>query len=80
MLFDIRNTIVSLFRNGFIEPLKYQSTVKLQQKSKPEQSVGKRTKLRSKRFDEIAKKENTIDSDLFNYYLNIQVHAICTNN
>ena len=68
MLFDIRNTIVSLFRNGFIDPLQYQSTVKLEQKSKPEQSVGKRTKLRRKRFDEIAKKENTIDSDLFNYY------------
>ena len=68
MLFDIRNAIVSLFRNGFIKPLQYQSTVKLEQKSKPEQSVGKRTKLRRKRFDEIAKKEKMIDSDLLNYY------------
>ena len=68
MLFDIRNAIVSLFRNGFIKPLQYQSTVKLEQKSKPEQSVGKRTKLRRKRFDEIAKKEKAIDSDLLNYY------------
>ena len=48
--------------------LQYQSTVKLERKSKPEESVGKRTKLRRKRFGEIAKKEKTIDSDLFNYY------------
>ena len=68
MVFDIRNAIVSLFRNGFIKPLQYQSTVKLEQKSKPEQSVGKITKLRRKRFDEIAKKEKTIDSNLLNYY------------
>ena len=67
MLLDIRNAIVSLFRNGFIKPLQYQSTVKLEEKSKPEQSVGKRTKSRRKRFDEIAKKEKTIDSDLLNY-------------
>ena len=38
MLFDIRKAIVSLFRNGFIKPLEYQSTVKLKQKSKPEQN------------------------------------------
>ena len=68
MLFDIRNAIVSLFRNGCIKPLQYQSTVKLEQKSKPEQSAVKRTKLRRKRFDEIAKKEKAIDSDLLNYY------------
>ena len=67
MLFDIRNAIVRLFRNGFIKPLQYQSTVKLEQKSKPEQSAGKRTKLKRKRFDEIARKEKGIDSDLLNY-------------
>ena len=38
MLFDIRKAIASLFRNGFIKPLDYQSTVKLKQKSKPEQN------------------------------------------
>ena len=32
MLFDIRNAIVNLFRNGLIKPFKYQSTVKLEQK------------------------------------------------
>ena len=68
MLFDIRNAIVSLFRNGFIKPLQYQSTVKLEQKSKPEQIAGKRTKLKRKIFDEIVKKEKTIDSDFPNYY------------
>ena len=68
MLFDIRNAIVSLFRNGFIKPLQYQSTAKLEQKSKPEQIAGKRTKLKRKRFDEIVKKEKTIDSDFLNYY------------
>ena len=46
MLFDIKKAIVSLFRNGFIKPLDYQSAVKLEQKSKPEESVGERTKLR----------------------------------
>ena len=39
-LFDIRNAIVSLFRNGFIKPLDYQSAVTLKQESKPEESVG----------------------------------------
>ena len=68
MLFDIRNAIVSLFRNGFIKPLQYQSTAKLELKSKPEQIAGKRTKLKRKRFDEIVKKEKTIDSDFLNYY------------
>ena len=38
MLFDIRKAIASLLRNGFIKPLDYQSTVKLKQKSKPEQN------------------------------------------
>ena len=33
MLFDIRNAILSLFRNGFIKPLEYQSAIKLKPKS-----------------------------------------------
>ena len=45
-LFDIRNKVVSLFRNGFIRSLDYQSAVKLVLKPKPEESVGERTKLR----------------------------------
>ena len=31
-LLDIKNTIVSLFKNGFITSLDYQNTVKLEQK------------------------------------------------
>ena len=31
-LFNIKNTIVNLFRNGFIKSLDYQNTVKLEQK------------------------------------------------
>ena len=54
MLFDIRKTIVSLFRNGFIKPLEYQSTVKLKQKSKP----GEITKLRRQKLDETVEKED----------------------
>ena len=68
MLFDIRNAIFSLFRNGFIKPLGYKSTVKLEQKSKPEQSVGERTKLRRQRLDEVAEKEKNIDLGLFRCY------------
>ena len=45
MLFDIRNAIASLFKYGFIKPLGHQNTVKLEQKSIPEQSVGEMTKL-----------------------------------
>ena len=44
MLFDIRNAVASLFTNGFIKAFDYQSTVKLEQKSKPEESVEERTK------------------------------------
>ena len=67
-LFDIRNTIVSLFRNSFIMPLHYQSTVKLKQESKPEESVGERTKLRKQRLNEIATNEKKISLELFRKY------------
>ena len=63
-LFDIRNTIVSLF----IKPLDYQSTVKLKQESKPEESVGERTKLRKQRLNEIDKNEKRISLELFRKY------------
>ena len=56
MLYDIRNAIASLFRNRFIKPLDYQSAVKLEQKWKPEESPGERTKLRKQRLNEIATK------------------------
>ena len=42
MLFDTRNAIVSLYRNGFIKSLEYQGIVKLEQKSKPEQKKCRR--------------------------------------
>ena len=66
ILFDIRNAIFSLFRNGFIRLLEYQSTIKLGQKSNPGQSVG--AKSRTQKFDEIAKQEKTVDLELFRYY------------
>ena len=67
-LFDIRNTIVSLFRNGFIKPLDYQSTVKLELKPKLEEGIGKRTKLRKQRLNEIAKSEKEINFELLRKY------------
>ena len=57
MLFDIRNAIVSMFKNKFIKSLEYQSTTKSEQKLKPEQSVGERTRLRRQRFNDIVKKD-----------------------
>ena len=63
-LFDIRNTIVSLF----IKPLDYQSTVKLKQESKPEESVGERTKFRKQRLNEIDKNEKRISLELLRKY------------
>ena len=68
MLFDIRNAILSLFRNGFIKVLEYQSAVKSKSKSKFEESIAEITKLRRQKLDEVAKKEKTIDLNLFNYY------------
>ena len=49
-LFDIKNVIVSLFRNGFIRPLDYQNTVKLEQKPKFEKSVAERTKIKRQKY------------------------------
>ena len=63
MLFHIRNAIFSLFRNGFIKSLEYQSAIKLKPKS--EESITERT---SQRLDEIGKKEKTIDLNLFDQY------------
>ena len=68
ILFEIRNAVVSLYRNGFIKFLEYLSTAKLEQNLKPEQSVGERTKLRRQRFDEIVKKEKKVNLELFRYY------------
>ena len=52
-LFNVKNTIVSLSRNGFIRSLDYQNTVNLEQKSEFEESVAERTKIRrQKKFDE----------------------------
>ena len=45
-LLDIKNTIVSLFKNGFITSLDYQNTVKLEQKPEFEEGVPERTKIR----------------------------------
>lgn len=56
-LFDIRNVIVSLFRNGFIRSLDYESTVGLGPNLKSEKSIAKRTKMRRQRFDEIVRDE-----------------------
>ena len=53
MQFDVRNSIVSFFRNGFIKSLEYRITIK----SKSEESIAERTKLRGQRFDEIAEKK-----------------------
>ena len=67
-LFDIRNTTVSLFRNGFIKSLDYQITLKLELKPKPEESVGERAKLRKQRLNETAKNEKKINLELFRKY------------
>ena len=67
-LFDIRNTIVSLFRNGFIKSLDYESTLKLELKPKSVETVGERTKLRKQRLHEIAKNEKKINIELFSKF------------
>ena len=66
--FDIRNTIVSLFRNGFIKFLDFQSPIGLELKPKPEESVGERTKLRKQKLNEIFKNEKKINLKLFSKY------------
>ena len=68
MLFDIKNAIVSLFKNCLIKLLEYQSNSKSKLKPKSEESIPERTKIRRQIIDENAKKEKTIDLDLFNYY------------
>ena len=67
-IFDIRNTIFSLFRNRFVKSLDYQGTVKLEQEPKPEESVEERTKLIKQRLNEIAEKEKKIKLELFKRY------------
>ena len=67
-LFDIRNTIVSLFRNGVIKSLECQGTVKLEQEPKPEESVGERIKLRKQRLNEIVENEKKVNLELFKRY------------
>ena len=53
-----------MFRNGFIKPVDYQGAVKLEQKSKSEECVGERTKLRKQKLNEIAKNEEKINLEL----------------
>ena len=67
-LFDVTNTIVRLFRNGFIVHSEYQSNVKLKSKPKPEESIAERTKLKRQMLDEIPKKEKTISLKIFRHY------------
>ena len=75
-LFDIRNVIVSLFRNGFIRSLDYESTVGLGPNLKSEKSIAKRTKMRRQRFDEVVRDEKNIKSDLFKEYFKYQSPSI----
>ena len=67
-LFDIRNTIVSLFRNGVMKSLECQGTVKLEQEPKPEESVGERIKLRKQRLNKIVENEKKVNLELFKRY------------
>ena len=67
-LFEIKNTIVGLFRNGFIEHLDYQSVVGLEQKSKTEESAPERTKLRKQKLNEIVKNKKETNLKLFKKY------------
>ena len=45
-LFDIENTIVILFKNGFVRSLDYQNTLKIEQKPEFEESAAEITKIR----------------------------------
>ena len=56
-LFDIRNIIVSLFRNSFVGTLDYQSAIGLEPKLKSEEIIAERSKMRKQRFDEIVSDE-----------------------
>ena len=78
MLFHIRNTIVNLFKNRFRKEESSESGVRdsdigapkfdLKSEKSAEQSTGGWTKLRRQRLNEIAKKEKTIDYNLFTCY------------
>ena len=67
-LFEIKNTVVGLFRNGFIEHLDYQSVVGLEQKSKTEESAAETTKLRKQKLNEIFKNKKETNLELFKKY------------
>ena len=69
MLFDIRYTIFSLFKNGFIKPLEYQSAVKSKPKPKSEESIAEIRKFRRQRLEKFAKKKKMINLRLFRYYI-----------
>ena len=45
-LFDIENTIVILFKNGFVRSLDYQNTIKIERKPEFEEGVAEITKIR----------------------------------
>ena len=75
-VFDIRNVIVSLFRNGFIRSLDYESTVGLGPNLKSEKSIAKRTKMRRQRFDEVVRDEKNTNSDLFKEHFKYQSPSI----
>ena len=74
MLFDIRNAIAGLFKNGFIKSLRYQST----KKPKSEESIAEMTKLRGRRLDEIAQKKRKLTLICLTTTLNIRAQVICT--
>ena len=48
-LLDIENTIVILFKNGFVRYLDYQNTLKIEQKPEFEESVAEITKIRGQK-------------------------------
>ena len=78
MLFDIRNTIVNLFKTRFRKEASSETGVRdsdigapkfdLKSEKSGEQIIGGWTKLRRQRLNEIAKKEKTIDLSLFTCY------------
>ena len=67
-LFDIRNRIASLFRNGFIRLSDFENPKELEPKLKSEKSIAERTKSRKLNLDEIAKNENKINIKFFRQY------------
>ena len=69
-LFDTRNAIVGLFKNVFIKSSDFQSAAKIEQKSKSEESLTERTKLRKQKLNEIAKNKKEINLEFFGKYLN----------